>query len=174
MKKKLIILMVFTVMLFSSIMMVNAADCSSYKKQDKCENAGCRWDTLTSRRGKCVVKSTSSGSSKTDDSKHASCGNINGIPKKVPKLTSFIITLLQVATAVILVIMGTIDLFKGLASSKDDEIKKGQQSFVKRLITAALVFLVILIVKLVIGAVADSSSSNIVSCMDCFLSYDCN
>ena len=96
------------------------------------------------------------------------------IPAKIPQLTSFGITVLQVVTAVVLVIMGTIDLFKGIAAQKEDEIKKGQQSFVKRLITAALVFFVILIVKLLVGVIANSTTSNnIMSCMDCFLSNGC-
>ena len=103
-----------------------------------------------------------------------SCGNVTGIPKKIPELTSLFVTTAQVATAVILVILGSIDLFKGIASSKEEEIKKGQQTFVKRLIVAALVFFVVLIVKMLVGAIANSTTTNnIVSCMDCFLSNGC-
>ena len=103
-----------------------------------------------------------------------SCGNLSNIPKKIPELTSFALTLLQVVTAVVLVIIGTIDLFKGMAAGKEDEIKKGQQIFIKRLLTAALVFFVVLIVKLFIGAIANkATSSNVISCMDCFLSNNC-
>ena len=103
-----------------------------------------------------------------------SCGNVTAIPKKIPELTSFFVTTAQVATAVILVILGSIDLFKGIASSKEEEIKKGQKTFVKRLIVAALVFFVTLIVKVLIGAIANSTTTNnIVGCMDCFLSNSC-
>ena len=102
-----------------------------------------------------------------------SCGNIKGIPEKIPQLTSYIITIMQVAATVILVIIGTIDLFKGITSSKEEEMKKGQQSFIKRLITAALVFFVVLIAKLLVGAIADKNSGNIISCIDCFISNRC-
>ena len=102
-----------------------------------------------------------------------SCGNIKGIPEKIPQITSYIITIMQVAVTVILVIIGTIDLFKGITSSKEEEMKKGQQSFVKRLITAALVFFVVLIAKLLVGAIDNKNSGNVISCIDCFISNRC-
>jgi hypothetical protein len=108
------------------------------------------------------------------NSSKVSCGNITGIPKKIPELTSLAITIVHVAVPVILVIMGSLDLFKGITAQKEDEIKKGQQVFVKRLILAALIFFVVVIVKLLISVVADSSNDNISSCIDCFISNDCN
>ena len=56
-----------------------------------------------------------------------SCGNITGIPAKIPELVSFAITLIQIAVPVILVVMGSVDLFKGITAQKEDEIKKGQK-----------------------------------------------
>ena len=98
-----------------------------------------------------------------------SCGNITGIPAKIPELVSFAITLIQIAVPVILVVMGSIDLFKGITAQKDDEIKKGQQMFVKRLLIAALIFFVIVIAKFLISIIADNSSTNIIDCIDCFM-----
>lgn len=102
-----------------------------------------------------------------------SCGNVTGIPAKIPELVSFAITLIQIAVPVILVVMGSIDLFKGISAQKDDEIKKGQQMFIKRLLIAALIFFVIVIAKFLISIVADNSSTNIIDCVDCFMSDDC-
>jgi hypothetical protein len=101
-----------------------------------------------------------------------SCGNVTGIPEKIPSITRLIMTLIQIAIPVVLAVAGSIDLLKGLTAQKEDEIKKGQQMFIKRLITAALVFFVIAIVKVVISLVADNSneSENIINCVDCFLS----
>lgn len=105
--------------------------------------------------------------------KRVSCGNVTGIPAKIPELVSFAITLIQIAVPVILVVMGSIDLFKGISAQKDDEIKKGQQMFIKRLLIAALIFFVIVIAKFLISIVADNSSTNIIDCVDCFMSKDC-
>lgn len=100
-----------------------------------------------------------------------SCGNVTGIPEKIPELTSFAITVIQIAIPIVLVVMGSLDLFKGLSAQKEDEIKKGQQMFVKRLIYAAVIFFVVVITKLLVSVVADSTTSNnIAECIDCFLS----
>lgn len=99
------------------------------------------------------------------------CGNITEIPEKIPELTSFAITFIQIAVPIVLVIMGSLDLFKGVTAQKEDEMKKGQQMFVKRLIYAAIIFFVIVVAKLLISVVADSTTSNnIAECIDCFLS----
>ena len=103
-----------------------------------------------------------------------SCGNVTDIPRKIPELTSFAITVIQIATPVILVVMGAMDLLKGITAQKEDEIKKGQQMFVKRLIVGASIFFVVVIAKLFISVVADKSSANIIECVDCFLSNECN
>lgn len=101
------------------------------------------------------------------------CGNVTNIPAKIPELTSYAMTIIQIAVPVIFVIVGSLDLFKGLTSQKEDEIKKGQQAFVKRLIIAVLIFFIVVIVKLVISVVAEGSNADIVECMDCFLSDNC-
>lgn len=100
-------------------------------------------------------------------------GRVTGIPKKIPELTSFAVTVIQIAIPVILVLMGTLDLFKGITAGKEDEIKKGQQMFIKRLIVGAVIFFVVIIVKFFISVIADTNQTNIVDCIDCFIDNDC-
>jgi len=102
-----------------------------------------------------------------------SCGNVTDIPRKIPELTSLAITMIQIAVPVILVVMGSLDLFKGVTAGKEDEIKKGQQLFIKRLIVAGIIFFVVVIAKFVISIVAEASSANIIECIDCFTSNNC-
>lgn len=100
-----------------------------------------------------------------------SCGNVTAIPKKIPELTSDIITILQIAVPIILIVMGSIDFFKSVVAGKEDEMKKNQKMFVKRLITSALIFFIVVIVKFMISVIADTTSAeNIVECIDCFIS----
>ena len=96
-------------------------------------------------------------------------GFSNYIDVKLPDTVHKIILLIQIAVPIVLVIFGMLDLFKGLTAQKEDEIKKGQQIFVKRLINAAIVFFVILIVKLLIGFVADNDEKSITNCANCFI-----
>lgn len=70
-----------------------------------------------------------------------------------------IVVLLKIAVPIILVILGMLDFGKGVASSKEDEIKKGQNIFIKRLIAAACVFFVVTIVQLVMGLVSKEDGS---------------
>ncbi len=106
-----------------------------------------------------------------------SCGNVTGIPSKIPELTNFAMTVIQILVPIILVIMGSVDLVKGISSQKEDEIKKGQQILIKRIIVAMMIFFVIVVVKFLVSIVASGKSvnnnpsdiDNIVNCIDCFL-----
>ena len=102
-----------------------------------------------------------------------SCGNVEKIPTIVPELTSMAITIVQIVVPIILVLMGSLDLFKGITAGKEDEMKKGQQMFIKRLIVGAVIFFVVVIVKFLVSVVADTNVNNIVDCIDCFVSNDC-
>ena len=65
-----------------------------------------------------------------------------------------------------------IDLGKATIAQKDDEIKKAQMTFVKRIIAAVLVFFVVAIVQLVFGLLhkaQDDGAQNPLSCVACFM-----
>ena len=70
-----------------------------------------------------------------------------------------IVVVIKVAVPVILIIFGMLDFAKGVMAGKEDEIKKGQQVFIKRIIAAVFVFLVITIVQLVMGVVSSGDNS---------------
>lgn len=103
------------------------------------------------------------------------CGNFENFwfDSMIPQLTSTAYNLIKIGIPIILVFLGMLDLGKAVMAQKEDEIKKSQQLFVKRLISAVLVFLVLFIVQIVIGLVAGDSSSGITGCIDCFLSNKC-
>ena len=105
-----------------------------------------------------------------------SCGDgyMTNIPKLVPRVISLIYTIIQIAVPVVLVIMGSLDLMKGISAQKEEDIKKGQQIFIKRLIAAVLVFFVFVIVKVVIGVAADGTKNEILDCTECFISNECD
>ena len=90
--------------------------------------------------------------------------------KMDPDLATFvhnIITLIKIAVPVVLVVFGMLDLGKGVVASKEDEIKKGQQTFIKRAIAGILVFFVIAIVKFLFSQI--SGDGDVMSCVSCFL-----
>lgn len=102
---------------------------------------------------------------------------------KIPNVVHTIILVIQIAVPILLVIFGMLDLFKGITAQKEDELKKGQQMFIKRLISAVIIFFVIAIVKLLFGFVTSddpTKSQNALDCVNCFLNGvdtktgDCN
>ena len=105
-----------------------------------------------------------------------SCGSnlVSGIPVLIPKVVKIGYTIIQVAVPVLLVVMGSLDLIKGLYAQKEDEIKKGQQTFIKRLIAAALIFFVFAITKVIVSFAADGTSNRILECAECFLEAKCD
>lgn len=105
-----------------------------------------------------------------------SCSNSLGnvmIDEKIPNTVSTIITVIKIAVPVLLVIFGMLDLMKGITAQKDDEIKKGQQLFIKRLISGALVFFVFTIVQMIISFVANEDKTNMMTCVQCFINGEC-
>ena len=90
------------------------------------------------------------------------------IDTKIPNIVHTIIVVIKVVVPVLLVIFGMLDLFKGLTAQKEDEIKKGQQIFIKRLISAAIIFFVISIVQVLISFVA-ADEPGIMNCASCFI-----
>ena len=107
----------------------------------------------------------------------ASCdSSIRGaiIDEKIPNIVSTVVTVIKIAIPILLVIFGMLDLMKGITAQKEDEIKKGQSLFIKRLIAGALVFFVFTIVQLIISLAADASDkNNIMTCAKCFINGEC-
>jgi len=97
-------------------------------------------------------------------------GSSVSIDKKIPNTVHLVILVIQVVVPILLVIFGSIDFIKGVTASKEDEIKKGRQTFISRLIAGVLVFFIMAIVKLVISVAAGSiDNTTIMNCANCFL-----
>ena len=70
---------------------------------------------------------------------------------------------IRIGVPIILIIVGMIGLGKAIAQQKEDEIKKAQSTLIKQAIAAAIVFLMLSLVTLVIGIVSSDDDET----MDC-------
>lgn len=99
--------------------------------------------------------------------------DINNICTKMePELATFIhniITIIKVAVPVILVIFGMLDFGKGVVASKEDEIKKGQSTFIKRVLAGIIVFFIVTITQLLISVIDKKSDGEIWACADAIM-----
>jgi len=78
-----------------------------------------------------------------------------------------VLLVIQILIPIGLIILGTIDLGKAVIASKEDEIKKNQQTLVKRALAAVLVFLLATIVTFLMAFVGGETWK------DCWASNQC-
>lgn len=98
------------------------------------------------------------------------CGDLV-VPGVLVSVIYTIITVIKIAVPIMLVIWGMLDLGKAVIAQKEDDIKKGQQTFIKRLVAAAIVFFVVFVVQLLVNLVGNSGATDddLWPCVDKFV-----
>ena len=110
------------------------------------------------------------GSGNTGDGEFNTENFCSGSVQGVFTTIGWVFFIAKILIPIVLIIFGSIDFGRAIIANKDDEIKKGQQTFVKRLVAAVIVFLVVFVVQIVLGLVAPrGENSNVWSCFDCIV-----
>lgn len=103
-----------------------------------------------------------------------SCGNIGlEFGGMLPYAISNIIRIIQIIVPILLIIFGMIDLVKAVTAGKEDEIKKAQTVFIRRLVMGVLVFFVIFLVQMIVSFVSNKDA-NVSNCFNCFVNGKVN
>lgn len=71
-------------------------------------------------------------------------------------IVRLVMNIICIAVPIIMILMGTIDLFKAVTAGKDDDIKKKQKALITRIIAGVLVFLVPTIVSVLTNLIGVS------------------
>lgn len=80
------------------------------------------------------------------------------------------INVVKIVVPILLIVLGIIDMVKATASQKDDEMKKAQTTFVKRLIAALLVFFVVAIVQFLFNLLSTAGfGGDFTDCLNTFV-----
>ena len=94
--------------------------------------------------------------------------DVNEVCSKIePEIITFIhnvINVIKIGVPIALVIFGMIDLGKGVIASKEDEIKKGQKDFIKRILAGVIVFFIISITQLVMSVIDRNGNGEFWAC----------
>ena len=108
---------------------------------------------------------------KVATSSEYTCGGIDNFvfSGMFPYVVSTIVMIVKIVVPILLIIFGMLDLAKAVIASKEDEIKKAQMTFVKRLIAAVRVFFVVSLVQVVIRFVAGGDEDSVMGCFNCFV-----
>ena len=94
------------------------------------------------------------------------CAKVDG------DITTFVhnfIMAIKIAVPVVLVIFGMFDLSKGVVAGKEDEIKKGQSTFLKRLIAGIVVFFMVSLTQLLVALIDKESDGDIWACANAIM-----
>ena len=96
------------------------------------------------------------------------CGNIV-VPGTIAQIITTIIFAIQVVVPILLIIFGMLDMGKAVVAKKEEDVKKYQSSFIKRLICAVILFLIIAIVQFVLGIVGAGTNSTVGACINALI-----
>ena len=100
------------------------------------------------------------------------CGDIGiSFSGMLPYIVSVIVLVIKIVVPILLIVFGMLDLAKAIMAQKEDEIKKGQQTFIKRCIAAVIVFFVVMVVQMIVSFVSNDND-DISSCLKCFVNGD--
>lgn len=107
-----------------------------------------------------------------------SCGGIDNIPDMLPGLVSMAYNIIRIFVPIALILFGMWDLGKAVMQQKEDDIKKGQKTFISRAIAAVIVFLIFSIVQLIFSLLGSAdknnpNANNPMDCVSCFINNDC-
>lgn len=105
------------------------------------------------------------------------CTNLiggEGIPDAVAGLVHLAFIAIQIVVPILLIIWGMLDFAQSVIAQDEDKIKAGQKKFMKRLIAALVIFLIVTIVQLAINVVAglgaqDDQSGTTWKCAKCLI-----
>lgn len=85
-----------------------------------------------------------------------SCGKGSTLVNVIA-IVRLVMNIICIAVPIIMILMGTIDLFKAVTAGKDEDIKKKQKALITRIIAGVLVFLVPTIVSVIMNLIGVSS-----------------
>lgn len=80
------------------------------------------------------------------------CGGVD-IPDVIPNMVHMLILGIQIFIPIVLIVLGMLDMGKAVMSNDEKVMKENQNKLIKRIIYAILVFLIVAIVRTVVGMV---------------------
>lgn len=84
----------------------------------------------------------------------------NDTMQNVMSLVKLIMNVICIVVPIIMIVLGSLDLFKAVTAGKEEEIKKKQKALITRLIAGVLVFLVPTIVRVLMSLIGSDAWEN--------------
>ena len=104
--------------------------------------------------------------------KYYKCGNLERIPKGLPKFTNVIYKLVKVIVPIILIVMGMVDFLKAVLASDEQQMDTNPKNFMRRIGVAVLIYFVMTSVQLLVKVIGGNNQKSISSCFNCFINSE--
>ena len=108
---------------------------------------------------------------------YVKCGDVDGIPAGLPEFSRNVINVIKFGVPIILCILGMLDFAKAVMAGDEKAMSDGPKKFIKRVISAVLIYFVVAIVQFIFNLLGDSDTDqtymnkdNLNSCLKCFIS----
>lgn len=105
--------------------------------------------------------------------KYKHCGTTTEIPAALPTFIHNIITIIKIFIPIMLIILGMIDFAKAIVTNDEKVMNNSKNTFIKRIIAAISVFLIIAITQFIFSAIGGNDANNMISCINCFINNIC-
>jgi hypothetical protein len=96
-----------------------------------------------------------------------------GIPVGIPNFVSSLVNVAKVLIPILLIVMGMVRYAKVVMSGDDKVIKETNQSFIRSIIAAVFIFLIVSVVQTVFTIIGSDGKSSL-ACVSCFIGGDCS
>lgn len=136
--------------------------------------------TVTQSNTNIQIEPTTNNNSNSPslfNAQYVQCGGINGIPSGLPKFSRSVVNVIKFFIPIILIIMGFLDFGKAVMANDEKAMSEGPKKFLKRIISAILIFFVVAIVQFIFNILGKSDSQgtyvdsgNLSDCLKCFIS----
>lgn len=100
-------------------------------------------------------------------------GDSLGIPVGIPNFISSLINIAKILVPIILIVSAMIRYAKVVMSGEDKTAKEVNQSFIRSIISAVFIFIIVSVVQTVFTLVGDEGKSSL-ACISCFIGGDCS
>lgn len=92
------------------------------------------------------------------------CESLAG--KRLFSFAGIFFNIIKIIIPVIIIVMGSIDFVKAIISGNDDEMKKSEKNFFKRLIIGVAIFFVFSLVSFLMGLINNSLDNLCITCFN--------
>lgn len=129
---------------------------SCSQEQKGCETL-CNENNASVSNDKCTFKQVTENKNQSSNSSgsQVDCGVISDIAKPITQI-------IMIASPIILIIMGTIDVMGVIASGDDKEMKKAWNNLLKRFLICLIILLLPTIVNIIVGV---TSFNDLTACL---------